>query len=113
MSKVAYLQPWIESERDWGTRDDGYTIAGSREQLAERVGNSLKQQREIEKKIYKGQVPDCYSRPEGQVELIEVSDLLYAEINSGKITTIDKLSEIKQLEFDVNMAQNSYIANGI
>ncbi len=69
-------QDWLESERGWGQRPDGYSL-----HLTE-----SDRQRYITE--YWGrmpdEVPDEYSRPDGSPVRIDVDELLYAQVAASK-----------------------------
>lgn len=66
-----WIQKWEESERDWGTRPDGFTVHARREDIAAFV----KVLREREQKGHSaGWVPDEYSRPCGAPYVADIQD---------------------------------------
>jgi hypothetical protein len=74
--KLVVCQRWLERERGWGTRPDGYSL---------HIGK-LECQRYI-KEYWDGMppsAPDEYSAPVGDSYWCEVSDELYEEIVAGK-----------------------------
>jgi len=65
-SNVAVCQKWEESERDWGTRPDGFSLHLSVEGLKKYIAaywNSMPDA-----------IPDEYSRPDGQPYPVGISD---------------------------------------
>lgn len=69
-------QEWIESERGWGTRPDGYSIHLTE---ADRV--------DYMKEYWDAQpaaVPDEYSRPTGNPTIIDVSPSFYRKLQKTK-----------------------------
>lgn len=66
-----WVQKWLESERGFGCRPDGYTLHIKRED----IDAFLKDMREREMKgMPAGYVPDEYSRPDGQPYLTNIKD---------------------------------------
>jgi hypothetical protein len=69
-------QAWLESERGWGCRPDGYTVhlsmADHREWIKHQEAN------------LPTQVPDEYSRPAGEPFLHEVSSEIHNELLEAK-----------------------------
>ncbi len=69
-------QDWLESERGWGQRPDGYSL---------HLTESDRQRYVTE---YWGrmpdEVPDEYSRPDGSPVRIDVDELLYAQVKASK-----------------------------
>lgn len=69
-------QNWLESERGWGTRPDGYSLHINkvhRDQFIEEYNETLPKE-----------VPDEYSRPEGKPFVISVDDETFAEVKKSK-----------------------------
>ncbi len=72
-------QDWEESEQDWGTRPDGYSL-----HLSEA-------HRENYIKEYWGKmpnsVPECYSRPYSSPKLIDIDEETYTQLvaNNGNL----------------------------
>lgn len=68
-------QNWIESERGWGIRPDGYSLHLNDEQRAQFV------------KAYwdskPNETPDEYSRPDGAPERIEVDASIYEAVKAS------------------------------
>lgn len=76
-----WVQEWEESERGWGVRPDGYTLHVQMEDIAEFVSDM----RHREAEIYKGAVPDEYSRPIGKPYVAAIDDAkLIAEVRASK-----------------------------
>lgn len=76
MTKPVVKQQWDESERGWGRRPDGYslhlTIADAKAYIAEYWARMPKE------------VPDCYSMPDGDPFVVDVSDDEYKLIKKSK-----------------------------
>lgn len=72
---VVWVQKWEESERGWGTRPDGYTLHLERAHIKE----FLRLMRAREDELYKGAVPDEYSRPCGVPYRARVEDSAVVE----------------------------------
>jgi len=67
-----YAQVWIESERGWGTRPDGYSLHLTRSDVSTYI------QKYWDK--MPNSVPDEYSRPEGDPTLVEIDTDLYEQV---------------------------------
>lgn len=65
-----WVQEWVETERGWGTRPDGYTV----HRKLEDVEMFLLEMRREEKKRHNGAVPDVYSYPIGTPFELEFPD---------------------------------------
>lgn len=63
---VAYRQEWIESERGWGQRPDGYSLHSSKEEYDKYI-------KEYWEKMPK-HTPEVYSTPSGVLKLVEISE---------------------------------------
>lgn len=74
MSKKAILVEWVESERGWGIRPDGYSVHVSKETAEQYIKDYWA--------MMPQQAPDEYSRPEHSLEwkTISISDQLYTEM---------------------------------
>lgn len=77
MTKFSVVrQDWLESERGWGCRPDGYTL------------HLTKSDRDAFVKAYwdrmPDEVPDEYSRPEGQPTLVDVDEATYEKVKASK-----------------------------
>lgn len=69
-------QKWLESERGWGTRPDGYSL-----HLTERHKD------QFIKKYWDGmpdRAPDEYSRPDGESYLCDVSEEIYKAVKESE-----------------------------
>jgi hypothetical protein len=100
MSRVAYVKEWIESERGWGCRPDGYYVYTSREAAAAGTKLLLDEMVKRNDEIYgKNVVPECYSRPCDGVDLVEVSDEAFKAIEAAapRGHYVDKLKELDKL----------------
>lgn len=71
-----WCQKWLESERGWGTRPDGFSLHISKEDLAAFV-------REYWEKMPES-VPDEYSRPDGEPYLCPVNARIYEKVSTSK-----------------------------
>ena len=76
-----WVQRWEESEHGWGTRPDGCWIYPTKESA---ISDTIKLEKSMRKAeaIGKpaGYVPDEYSRPLGEPELMEVSAKIAKEV---------------------------------
>jgi hypothetical protein len=100
MTRVAYVQEWEESERGWGTRPDGYMVYATRDLAVAGTKERLKDMRARELKAYgPNYVPGDYSRPCGDITLVEVTDEAYAVLTSKGTggVCVDKLKELEKL----------------
>ena len=77
MPKVIY-QHWIESERGWGQRPDGFSLHISEEARIRYI-------KEYEDTL-PTEVPDIYDRPAGRPVEIEISDDVFNSFFTGKET---------------------------
>ena len=76
MPTEVYVQNWEESERGWGARPDGFTVHVTREQRDEYV-------RWYNEYVNDGdEVPDEYTRPDGEPFLVKVSPELFDKISA-------------------------------
>ena len=69
-------QEWTESERGWGCRPDGATLHVSkseRDSFIEAYWEKMPKE-----------VPDEYSRPDGEPKLLDVDDETYAKVKAGE-----------------------------
>jgi hypothetical protein len=74
--KTVVRQNWIESERNWGIRPDGYSLHLSVKDCTEYIDEyRTKQPHDI---------PDEYSRPDGQSYLVDIDEKTYDEITNTK-----------------------------
>lgn len=74
--KEVIIQEWTESERGWGTRPDGCTIH-----------KTISDRHEFVKKYWSKmpkEIPDEYSRPEGEPREVVISDELYKNFEGVK-----------------------------
>lgn len=71
-SMQVWVQEWEESERGWGTKPDGFTISPTKEAAIKHTKQLSDDMRAREKELYKGQLPECYSRPDGEPYEIEL-----------------------------------------
>jgi hypothetical protein len=71
-SLQVWVQEWEETERGWGCKPDGWTISPTKEAAVKHTEQLSKDMRAREKEIYKGEVPECYSRPDGTPYEIEL-----------------------------------------
>lgn len=66
---------WIESERGWGIRPDGYSLHLTREDADKYVDAYWSRMPD--------QVPDEYSRPDGEPYAFKVNKRTYADIKAS------------------------------
>lgn len=74
--RVLVKQNWLESERGWGIRPDGCSLHKTVEDCKQYI-----------KKYWAGmpdQVPDEYSRPEGEPYPIDVDERIYSVVSKSK-----------------------------
>ncbi len=76
MTQKVYVQNWIESERGWGQRPDGFTIHTSKEDRDEYV------EWYNQKFNNKDTVPDEYTRAEGAPIEVEVTGAFFQRIKN-------------------------------
>lgn len=72
--KAVYVQNWEESERGWGTRPDGFTVHPTRDQRDEYVrwfNETFNNESEV---------PDEYTRADGEPFPVPVEQALYDKI---------------------------------
>ena len=69
-------QNWLESERGWGIRPDGYTLHMSVEDRKAFVSDYWSKMPD--------QVPDEYSRPCGEPNWVEVDKQVYTEVKDSE-----------------------------
>jgi len=72
-----WCQPWLESERGWGQRDDGYSI-----HLNEADIQTFHKQHI---KGWPAETPDVYDRPVGQPYLAWVDAKTYAAVRKSRM----------------------------
>ena len=77
----AVLQEWLESERGWGQRPDGYSVHLSVEDSKTFVEGYWKREKERNKS---GGVPECYSRPCGDPFVKDVDKDVYQKLKDLK-----------------------------
>ena len=69
-------QKWVESERGWGVRPDGYTLhitSADRDQYIRQYWNQMPDA-----------TPEIYSRPDGEPFIISVSETMYNEVAASR-----------------------------
>jgi hypothetical protein len=71
-----YRQEWLESERGWGTRPDGYSLHLSLSDIEAYVKEYWDSM--------PNEVPDEYSRPEGGPREISVETKIYKQVKDSK-----------------------------
>ncbi len=69
-------QYWLETERGWGTRPDGYSVHKTPEDLKEFVKQYWDSMPNY--------VPDEYSRPTGDPEFVEVTQELLDRVEASE-----------------------------
>ena len=75
--RLVLRQEWLESERGWGIRPDGFSLHVSREALEK----YLKRDQEEKNQTYG--VPDEYSRPDGHPYGVDVNTEVYDAIEAN------------------------------
>jgi hypothetical protein len=71
-----YRQDWLESERGWGIRPDGYSLHASRSDCGAYIKEYWDRMPD--------EVPDEYSRPDGEVYTVEVSKSVWETVVASK-----------------------------
>ncbi|MEY2665200.1 MAG: hypothetical protein RLZZ480_305 [Candidatus Parcubacteria bacterium] len=69
-------QDWLESERGWGIRPDGYSLhltESNRQQFVREYWDRMPDE-----------VPDEYSRPSGEPFLVDVDEATYLAVKASK-----------------------------
>jgi hypothetical protein len=80
-SRAVYCVNWVESERGWGQRPDGYSLHISGEVAKEYSDDYMERQRGA----LGNDVPDEYSYP-GSLRLVRVNEEIYNEVkNRGSV----------------------------
>jgi len=74
--KPVVIQEWLESERGWGTRPDGYSLHKDGNSRAEFIKDYWKKMPEA--------VPDEYSRPCGEPTTAYVDKATYTKVTKSK-----------------------------
>lgn len=69
-------QDWLESERGWGCRPDGYSLHRNSADLAQFVKDYWARM--------PNHVPDEYSRPSGDPEIVAVDQSTYDEVIASR-----------------------------
>lgn len=72
---VLYKQAWLESERGWGQRSDGYSLHRTLDDCGEYIRDYWAEMPD--------ETPDEYSRPIGSPELIEVTKAEYDSVKGN------------------------------
>ncbi len=82
--KPMLYQEWLESERGWGIRPDGFSLHISQKHLDKFVEAYWETMPPV--------APDDYSRPDGKPKLIQVDDQLYktVEEQGGSMRSYDR-----------------------
>ncbi len=78
MPKVI-CQKWLESERGWGTRPDGYTLHLTEAHRKRFVEAFWKRQKEL----LGNSTPDEYSREDGESYECPVTDTIYQKVKAS------------------------------
>lgn len=71
-TRALFRQNWLESERGWGTRPDGYSLhtnKSGRDAFIREYWSRMPDE-----------IPDEYSRPEGDVYVVRVDDVTYKAV---------------------------------
>lgn len=66
---TAYLQPWTESERGWGSRPDGHTLHAT----LEARNAFVKKDHDDTRAKHGSEAPDCYSFADGEPRLVRIT----------------------------------------
>lgn len=74
MNEVLLLK-WVESERGWGTRPDGCSL-----HLTEEDAKSFVKEYNED---LPDEVPEEYSRPEGELKKVQISEKLYTKLSES------------------------------
>lgn len=69
------VQEWLESERDWGTSEDGWSVHETTEDLKTYIARYWQ--------TMPDHVPSVYSRPTGSPELVEVPQELVDRVKAS------------------------------
>ena len=69
-------QPWVESERGWGQKPDGYSLHLDQ--------NALDSYLKADAASKNGPVPEVYERPEGRPYNVIASDAVYKQLKKAK-----------------------------
>jgi hypothetical protein len=72
--KTVFVQNWLESERGYGQRPDGYTVHSDRDQCCAYIARFVKRNHTSDR------VPDVYTTFDGDPIEIEVDDALHSRI---------------------------------
>ena len=88
MAKTAKKHPvvrqeWIESERGWGQRHDGYTIHLTEEDRVKYCKKFMDDQDAYFKNSGVTGVPDCYAKPGGW-DLIDVDSKTHRKLTAAR-----------------------------
>ena len=70
---AVYCLSWVESERGWGIRPDGYSFHNS-------VAEAKAYIERYNSRLPKDHVPDCYSYPTSEPFLTQVNSEFYKEV---------------------------------
>jgi hypothetical protein len=76
MNKIVIRRDWIETERGWGQRPDGYSLHLTPEDMRDFIDEYWESQPK--------EVPDEYSSPTGYPYPHEVSPETYEELRQSK-----------------------------
>ncbi len=74
--KKVIKQRWMESELHWGIRPDGYSLHLTADDLEKYINEYWKSMPK--------EVPNEYSRPEGNSIIVEVNEKIYKKIQKSK-----------------------------
>ncbi len=74
--KTVFCLLWEESERNWGTRPDGYSLHLSEEDITSYQTSHTKTLREM----FGDEPPDEYDRPASKPFKVQVTEKLYKKI---------------------------------
>lgn len=76
MKNVVICETWTESERGWGTRPDGVSLHLKEEDCKEYIKDYWN--------TMPDEIQDEYSRPDGNLRSVCVSDEIYEDICNSK-----------------------------
>ncbi len=90
--RTVVKQPWVESERGWGVRPDGYSLHKTKADRDAFIAEYWSKQPD--------ETPDEYSRPEGECFLIDVDEGSYRKLaktmNGIRVFEHDIVKEIEK-----------------
>jgi len=75
------VQEWIESERGWGQRTDGYSVHLNAKDLEKYIQEYWDREKKTNPS---GVAPDCYVRPDGNPFLRDIDKTIYKKLENLK-----------------------------